>query len=235
MPGHVFPENCAFALVDLDPHLIHRSLDPPESKSQMASRSVQPFLHSWRQTVTVLYKWQPLPLKIVPSHGESEPHLIHDSLGPHEFSAKRHVDRFSRFCTAHFRASLCSAMCRPLPSKLPVPMGDLDLHLIHDWAYPSLQPEQHLNWICRFLHSSALSFPILYNGLPLRPSKLLLPMVDLDPHLIYGSLDPPASSIQTASQSVEPFLLGSLRSRQTDRQTDRPRCSVGNNRPHLRT
>jgi len=24
------------------------------------------------------------------------------------------------------------AMGRPLPSKLPVPMGDLDLHLIHD-------------------------------------------------------------------------------------------------------
>jgi len=163
--------------------------------------------------------------------GDLNPRLIHGSLGPHEFSAKRHVDRFSRFCTAHFRASLCFAMGRPLPSKLPVPMGDLDLHLIHDWAHPSLQPKQHLNWICRFLHSSALSLPILYNGPPLRPSKLLLPTADLDPHLIYGSLDPPESSTQTAPQSVEPFLLGSLLSR----QTDRPRCSVGNNRPHLRT
>jgi len=44
MPGHVIsPKHCPFAWSDLDPHLIHGSLDPPESKSQAASRSVQPF------------------------------------------------------------------------------------------------------------------------------------------------------------------------------------------------
>jgi len=41
-------------------------------------------------------------------------------------------------------------------------------------------------------------------------------------------------STQTAPRSVQPFLQGSL-VWQTDRQTDRPRYSVGNNRPHLRT
>jgi len=34
------------------PHLIHASLDPPESTSQTTSRSVQLFLHSSRQRVS---------------------------------------------------------------------------------------------------------------------------------------------------------------------------------------
>jgi len=54
------------------------------------------------------------------------------------------------------------------------------------------------------------------------------------PHLTDGSLGPPESSTQTASRSVQPFLQGSL-VWQTDRPTDRPRYSVGNNRLHLRT
>ena len=37
------PQNCHFQWGDLDPHLIHGSLSPPESSTQMASRSVQPF------------------------------------------------------------------------------------------------------------------------------------------------------------------------------------------------
>jgi len=38
-----FPQNCPFPWGDLDPHLIHGFLGPPESSAQMASRSVQPF------------------------------------------------------------------------------------------------------------------------------------------------------------------------------------------------
>jgi len=37
------PQNCPFPWGDLDPHLIHGPLGPPESTSQTASRSVQPF------------------------------------------------------------------------------------------------------------------------------------------------------------------------------------------------
>ena len=73
-----------------------------------------------------------------------------------------------------------------------------------------------------------VSLYILYNGTPLSPSKLPLPMGDLDPHLMHGSPGPPESSTQTASRSVQPFLQGSL-VWQTDWQTD------SNNRPHLRT
>jgi len=53
---------------------------------------------------------------------------------------------------------------------------------------------------------------------------------DVDPHLTHGSLGSPKSSSQMASQSVQPFMHGSL-----VWQTDRPRYSVRNNRPHLRT
>ena len=73
------------------------------------------------------------------------------------------------------------------------------------------------------------------------PSKLPILMGDLDPHLIHGSLGPPESSTQTASQSLQPFSQGSLLQWQTDRQTDpltdhaaRYADSV-TLRPHLRT
>jgi len=62
------------------------------------------------------------------------------------------------------------------------------------------------------------------------PLKLPLSMERSGPNLIHGSLDPPESSTQTASRSIEPFLQGSP-VWQTDRQIT---ILVGNNRPHLR-
>ena len=44
LTGCPFPPKLPLCLGDLDPHLIHGSLDPPESSTQTASRSVQPFL-----------------------------------------------------------------------------------------------------------------------------------------------------------------------------------------------
>ena len=75
-----------------------------------------------------------------------------------------------------------------LSPKLPLLMGDLDPHLIHD----SLgQPEPIIQTASRsvqlFSHRWPQSFPILYNGTPLSSSKLPLPMGDLDPHTIHGS------------------------------------------------
>jgi len=67
--------------------------------------------------------------------------------------------------------------------------------------------------------------PILYNRQPLLPSKLPLPMVDVDPHLIHRSLGPLQSSTQTASRSVQLFLQGSL-VWQTERPTDHAARSV---------
>ena len=58
------------------PHLIHVSLGPPESTTQMASQSVQPFLHSSRQTV------------VGHAQGDLDPHQVHGSLGPSESTSQ---------------------------------------------------------------------------------------------------------------------------------------------------
>jgi len=43
--GRTFPpQNCPFTWEAVDPHLIHGLLGPPESSTQTASLSVQPFL-----------------------------------------------------------------------------------------------------------------------------------------------------------------------------------------------
>jgi len=104
------------------------------------------------------------------------PHPIHASLGIPSPQPKRHLDRFSHFCTAHGRASLYFIIGRLLTHGGPGP------HLIHDSlgvSEPTTQTASRLNQ--PFLHSSAQGVRILYNGPPLGPSKLPLPMGDLDP------------------------------------------------------
>ena len=65
------------------PQLIHASLGLPESKSQTASRSVQPFLHSSPQSVPILYNGPCLPPHNCPFSWEDlNPHPIHGSFGP---------------------------------------------------------------------------------------------------------------------------------------------------------
>jgi len=95
---------------------------------------------------------------------------------------------------------------RPFPPKLPIPTGDLGPRLTHDSLGPS-EPTNRTSSpsVQLFLHWWLQSVPILYSGTPLSPSKLPLPMGDLDPHLIHGSLGPSKSSIQMAFQSVQPF------------------------------
>jgi len=62
------------ANVHLD--LTHASFDQPESTSQTASRSVQPFLHSSRHRESLYFTMgRPSPSKGVSSHGGSGPHL----------------------------------------------------------------------------------------------------------------------------------------------------------------
>ena len=55
------------------PYVTHAYLSPPESTTQMASQSVQPFLHSSQQSVVTHVGACPSPLKIAPSHGASGP------------------------------------------------------------------------------------------------------------------------------------------------------------------
>jgi len=112
----------------------HASLCRPESKSQTtASRSVQPFLHSSRQTVVILHNGPPSPL---PYNCPfllviwTNPHLIHSSLGP----PKSPTQRTSRLVQAFLHSSQQSVPILydgpPLPPfELPILTGDLHLHL----------------------------------------------------------------------------------------------------------
>jgi len=70
-------------------HVIHTFLRPSDSKSQMASRAVQPFLHSSRQRNAILCNGPPLtPSKLPILVGDLEPHLVHGSLGPPKSSTQ---------------------------------------------------------------------------------------------------------------------------------------------------
>jgi len=66
------------------------------------------------------------------------------------------------------------------------------------------------------------------------PLKIAPSHGDPNPHLIHGSLGPPESSIQTASQSVQPFLQGSL-VWHADRPTDHATRSVRIGRAYVRS
>jgi len=95
----------------------------PSPTTQMASRSGQPFLHSSRHSVVWHARARPSAKKLPLGMGRSEPHNAW-FLGPPESKPKRHLDRFSRFCTAHGRESLYFTTGRPFsPLKLPLSTG----------------------------------------------------------------------------------------------------------------
>jgi len=109
------------------PHLIRGSLGP--SVSQMASPSVQPFLHSSRQRVPILYNGPPHPPKIALSRRLSRPQLIglHGSLGPPESTTQTAYRAVQPFCTAHGSIPIFYNGL-PIPPKLPFPWGILTRH-----------------------------------------------------------------------------------------------------------
>jgi len=75
--GHVgacpSPSKLPLPMGDLDHDLICGFLGPPDSASQMASRSIQLFLHSLWQTVPILYTGDPFPPKLQLPMGWSGP------------------------------------------------------------------------------------------------------------------------------------------------------------------
>jgi len=89
-----FPQKLPLSMEISGPHLIHNSLVPPESLTQAASRSVEPFSHRRPQSVPILYNGTPFSLKIAPSHGGSEYVVPWTHTSP---QSKRHLDWFSRF------------------------------------------------------------------------------------------------------------------------------------------
>ena len=120
------------------------------------------------------------------------------------------IDRFSCFCTASRQKVPILYNVQPFPPKLPLPMGDLNPHLTHDSLGISEPTTQRASRpVLPFLQMTAECPYTLQWDAP-SPSKSLLLMGDLDPHLIHGSVGQPESSTQTASRSVQPFSQGSL-------------------------
>jgi len=100
---------------------------PPKSITQMAIRSVQPFFHSARQNVPILYNGRPFPKNCPVPMGDLGPHLMHGSFGqskPTTQTASRSVQLF-----LHWWLQSVPILYNGLPlspsSKLLLPMGDL--------------------------------------------------------------------------------------------------------------
>ena len=81
-----FTTGCPYPLLKIAPShsvgsgLRHDSLGPPEFSTQTGSRSVQPFLYSSLQSVSILYNGPPLStVKLPLPMGDLDPHLINGS------------------------------------------------------------------------------------------------------------------------------------------------------------
>ena len=90
MPGHVLSSNnCPFAQGNWAAPSNTYFLGPTWVHNQMASRSVQPFLHRSWQSVAILHNGLPLSLLKLPlSMGNQDPHLKRDSWGPSELTTQ---------------------------------------------------------------------------------------------------------------------------------------------------
>jgi len=99
------------------------------------------------------------------------------------------------------------------------------------WVHPTQHPKRHLDRIRSvFLHSSRQKVSIVYNGRA--PFPKIAPSNGVSgPHLIHDSLCP-SKPTNPNGISIGSAVFVELTS-MTDRQTDRSRYSVGNNRPHL--
>jgi len=126
---------------------------------------------------------------------------------------------FSYLCTAHGRTSLYFTMGRSFPLKIAPSHGGISTQ--SNTRFLGLLQAKNPNGIsigsAVFAQFTA-ECPYFTIGRPFSSSKVPLPTGDLDPHLIYGSLGPPESLVQAASQSVQPFC----RAHYCDRQIERP-------------
>jgi len=86
---------------NVHPHLIDGSPDPRDSASQTASRSVQPFSHSSRQRVPIIYNGPPIPSQSCPfMWGIWTPSKKYGSFDQPESTT---ASQSCHFCRAHDR------------------------------------------------------------------------------------------------------------------------------------
>jgi len=168
-----------------------------------------------------------LPLR---KGGGSGPHVIYASLGPPESITQNGI-LISSAVFAQLTAECCYTLQRaaPFPLIITPSHGGSGPHLTHDSLGPSEPTTRRASQFGSDVFAQMTGeWPYTLQWDATSPTKLPFPMDvwDVDPNLIHSSLGPPESSTQTASQSLQPFLQGSL-----VWQTDRPHYSVSNNRP----
>jgi len=94
--GAPIQQNCPFPRAIWTSHVTHDAFGPCESKNQMAPRSVQPSLHRWPRSVSILYNGLPVPPQNYPFpcwHLDS----IRGSLGPPESGTQMATWSFQPF------------------------------------------------------------------------------------------------------------------------------------------
>ena len=115
--------------------------------------------------------------------------LVHPSTHSSPQS-KRQMDRFSCFCTAY--GTKYTLQLAPLSTRIAPSHGDLDLRVTHDaFGHCELTTQTTPRSVQPSLHRRPRSVSIVYNGLPVSPSKLPLPMVASGPHVM--PQEPPAA------------------------------------------
>jgi len=133
--------------------------------------------------------------------------------------SKRQIDRFSRFCTARRIKCLYFTMSAPSPTIAPFRGGSGPIS--NTWFLGPIgahKPNRMLIGSAVFAKLTRRMSLHFTMGRPFSPSKLPLPMGDMNTYLIHGPFGPPKSLTKTASRSLQPFLQGSL-PWQTDRES----------------
>ena len=116
------------------------------------------------------------------------------------------MDRFSHFCTAYGRKCLYFIMGAPIHQNCPSSWGIWTSHVTRD-AFGPCEPTTQTapRSVEPSLHRWPRSVSIVYNGLPVSPSKLPLPMLASGLHVVRGSLGPPESGTQIVTWSFQSF------------------------------
>jgi len=99
------------------------------------------------------------------------------------------------------------------------------------WDHSSAQPKRHLDRFSRFYTDDRRMSLYFTMGCPFPPQNCPFPWGHLDRQLIHGSLGRHESSTKRHLDRFGRFC----RAHYCDRPTDRPRYSVGNNRPAMRS
>jgi len=163
-------------------HLIHASLGPPESLTQMASQLVQPFLQSSRQSVIMSGHALPRQNCCFPWGSVTPSNTWF--LGSNRFSIPNGILIGSTVFAWLTTERPYTLQWARLSSKIAPSHGGSGTHLIHDslgTSKPITQTASQL--VQRFLHRWPQS---LY--------KIATSHGACGPHLTHGSLDPPKFS-----------------------------------------